>query len=294
MPEIAYVNGIFSDIASARVSIEDRGFQFGDGVYEVAVVYGGEPFLLAEHMARLRLSCDAIRLAYDFDANPLEPLIEEGLRRSGFADAMVYVQITRGVAPRHHSIPCNLTPTVVMTFKALPRVPQELRKRGAKLMTIRDNRWANCYVKATTLLPNVLAKDEALRLEFDDAVFVTDDGEVRECTAANIFIVEDGRLVFPPRNQSVLHGITQGYLLVCAEAIGLAVEERGFRVEALYAADEVFMSSTTMEVLGVTSVDGKRIADGRVGTLTKRLLEEFRRRARAAAHQRHRAVRLAS
>lgn len=281
MPELAYVNGVFGSIAEATVSIEDRGFQFGDGVYEVIVAYDGRLFLLELHMRRLRRSAAAIMLDYDFDADPLEPVIAEGLRRCEFSDALVYVQLTRGVAPRSHEIPENITPTVVMTFKPLPVVPDELRQRGARMMTTLDTRWANCYVKAIILLPNVIAKNEALRRGYDDAIFVTETGEVRECTAYNLFIAKGGKLTIPPRTESILHGVTQGVLLECAAAIGLKVNEVAFDIPTLCAADEVFMSGTTVDALGITSVDDQPIGDGRVGPITRRLYEEFVKRTRA-------------
>ena len=281
MPELAYVNGVFGPIAEATVSIEDRGFQFGDGVYEVIVAYDGRLFLLELHMRRLRRSAAAIMLDYDFDEDPLEPVIAEGLRRCGFLDALVYVQLTRGVAPRSHEIPENITPTVVMTFKPLPVVPDELRQRGARMMTTLDTRWANCYVKAIILLPNVIAKNEALRRGYDDAIFVTETGEVRECTAYNLFIAKDGKLTIPPRTESILHGVTQGLLLECAAAIGLKVNEEAFDIATLCAADEVFMSGTTVDALGITSVNDQPIGDGRVGPITRRLYEEFVKRSRA-------------
>ncbi len=281
MPELAYVNGVFGPIAEATVSIEDRGFQFGDGVYEVIVAYDGRLFLLELHMRRLRRSAAAIMLDYDFDEDPLEPIIAEGLRRCEFSDALVYVQLTRGVAPRSHEIPENITPTVVMTFKPLPVVPDELRQRGARMMTTLDTRWANCYVKAIILLPNVIAKNEALRRSYDDAIFVTETGEVRECTAYNLFIAKGGKLTIPPRTESILHGVTQGLLLECAAAIGLKVNEEAFDIATLCAADEVFMSGTTVDALGITSVDDQPIGDGRVGPITRRLYEEFVKRSRA-------------
>jgi len=281
MPELAYVNGVFGPIAEATVSIEDRGFQFGDGVYEVIVAYDGRLFLLELHMRRLRRSAAAIMLDYDFDEDPLEPVIAEGLRRCGFLDALVYVQLTRGVAPRSHEIPENITPTVVMTFKPLPVVPHELRQRGARMMTTLDTRWANCYVKAIILLPNVIAKNEALRRGYDDAIFVTETGEVRECTAYNLFIAKGGKLTIPPRTESILHGVTQGLLLECAAAIGLKVNEEAFDIATLCAADEVFMSGTTVDALGITSVNDQPIGDGRVGPITRRLYEEFVKRSRA-------------
>lgn len=283
MPELAYVNGVFGPIAEAKVSIDDRGFQFGDGIYEVIVAYEGKPFLLDRHLDRFRHSADGIRLEYDFTGRPLAPIVEEGIRRAGFPDTMVYIQVTRGQAPRIHAIPAGLTPTVVMTFKALPVVPESLRERGASAMTIRDIRWANCYIKAITLLPNILAKSEAVRLGFDDSIFVADDGEVRECTSANIFLVKDGRLYFPPRNASVLHGITQSFIMECAAGINMPIHEERIDLMMLRQADEVFLSSTLQEVLGITTIDKRPVGDGTVGPFTRMLFAEFRRRSRGAA-----------
>jgi len=280
MPELACVNGVFSPIADARVSIEDRGFQFGDGVYEVIAAHNGVPFLLDRHMGRLRTSLDAINIPFDFSAAPLEPIILDGLRRCEFASALIYVQITRGAAPRSHIIPKGIRPTVVMTFKPLPEVPEDLRRRGAHLMTAPDTRWANCYVKAITLLPNVLARNDALSRGFDDAVFVSDSGEVRECTSANIFMVSGDTILTPPLTESILHGVTQGFLRECAAGLSLKMIEQSFNVESLRRADEAFMSSTATEVLAVTRLDGHPIGDGSVGQCTQRLHAEFRRRSR--------------
>ncbi|MEK7757190.1 MAG: aminotransferase class IV [Planctomycetota bacterium] len=278
MGELAYVNGVFGPIAEAKVSIEDRGFQFGDSIYEVIVAYGGRLFLLERHMQRLRRSAAGIGLNYDFDSRPLEPIITDGLRRSELGDALIYIQLTRGAAPRSHAVPAGLTPTVVMTFKPLLPLPEVLRARGAKVITTLDTRWANCYIKATTLLPNVLAKNDALRRGYDDVIFVTADGEVRECTSANIFLVTGGRLLIPPRNESILHGVTQGFLIECAEAIGVGVREEPIPVDSLRRAEEVFMSGTAAEVLAITSIDDRAVGDGRVGTITQRLYDEFLRR----------------
>ncbi len=280
MGELAYVNGAFGPIAEAKVSIEDRGFQFGDGIYEVIAAYGGRLFLVEQHMKRSRRSAAGIALDYDFDGRPLEPIIMEGLRRSELRDALVYIQITRGAAPRSHAIPPGLSPTVVMTFKPLPTIPEDLRRRGARVITMLDNRWANCYIKAITLLPNILAKNEALRRGYDDAIFVTASGEVHECTSANIFTVADGCLHIPVRDESILHGITQGFLIECASGIGVPVREAPVPIESLRRADEVFMSGTAAEVLAITSIDDRPVGSGRVGQITQRMYDEFIRRTR--------------
>lgn len=279
MPDIAYMNGIFSSLADAKVSVEDRGFQFGDGVYEVIAVYGGRPFLLDRHMRRLRTSAAAIAIPYDFEANPLDEVIALGLRKSEYANALVYIQLTRGAAPRSHIIPPSLQPTTVVTFRPLPELPAELRARGAALMTARDDRWGRCYIKAITLLPNILARNEAIARGFDDALFVGGDGEVRECTSANIFMVLGLSILTPPRDESVLHGVTQDFLQECATALGMSMVEERFDVEVLCAAEEAFMSSTSSEVLAVTRIDDRRIGAG-PGPRTLQLFNEFRARSR--------------
>lgn len=281
MPELAYVNGVFGPIHEAKISIEDRGFQFGDGIYEVIFAYGGKLFLLEEHLQRLQRSLTDIGLQFDFEANRLENVLLEGVKKCELRDVMIYIQITRGVAPRVHAIPDNLTPTVIVTFKPLPVIPDKVREKGIKLMTTRDNRWANCYIKAITLLPNILAKTEALRRGCGEALFVTESGEVRECTSANIFVIQDGAVKTPPRNESVLHGITQRILFECATTVGCTMTEEVIPFEALHGAEEIFVSSTAVEVLGVVAIDDKTIGDGKVGPWTRRLYEEFRRRARA-------------
>lgn len=275
MPELAYVNGTFQPIHEARIPIEDRGFQFGHGVYEVIVSYDRRLFMPEEHMQRLRTSAKAAGVSYDFERKPLLPIVEEGIARSGFPDAMVYIQLTAGVSPRTHLCPPDLEPSVIMTFKPKPVLADELRRRGARVLTVRDDRWSQCYIKAITLLPNVLAKTEAVRQGCDDAVFVTESGEARECTSANLFIVKDGHVRFPPRNHSVLHGITQRFILQCAEAVGVPMEEAVISVDALRSADEVFMSSTIVEVLGITAIDGAPVGTGRVGLITEKLHEAF-------------------
>jgi D-alanine transaminase len=280
VPELAYLNGVWGPISEAMVNIEDRGFQFGDGVYEVIVAYEGRPFLLEAHLSRLRQSAAAIDLRYDFAKTPITPIILEGLRRCDFSNAMVYLQLTRGVNARNHVIPPNLTPTLVMTFKPLPPVPEDKRREGLKLATTPEIRWANCYVKAITLLPNILAKNDAIRRGFDDAVFVAAGGQVRECTSSNIFVVRDGRVMFPPRNESVLHGITQGFITECAIGIDIPICEQPITIEALQTANEVFISSTLQEVMPVTSIDGRPVANGQVGPITTKLFDEFRRRSR--------------
>lgn len=280
MKELAYVNGTFGPIEDAMISIEDRGFQFGDGIYEVIVTYDGRPFLMPAHMDRLRRSAEAVDLEIGSIASSLPAIITEGLTLSDAWDSLVYIQITRGVASRNHIYPDDMQPTVVLTFKQRSAVANELRDTGIRVMTVEENRWANCYVKAITLLPNILAKNEAIRRGFSDALFVTKGGEVRELTAANVFLVVNGEILIPPRTQAILHGVTQGFVIKCAEAIGLQTIERAFDVETMLHADEVFLSSSTTEVLAITQINDGVIADGRPGPIARQLYEEFIGRVR--------------
>lgn len=280
MKELAYVNGVFGPIQDATVSIEDRGFQFGDGIYEVVMTYDRRPFLLQEHLDRLRRSADAIGLTVDSIADSLPSVIAEGLTQSGAVDALVYIQITRGVASRNHIYPGDMQPTVVLTFKERPTLADSLRDDGVKVITVEENRWANCFIKAITLLPNILAKNEAIRRGFSDALFVTKAGEVRELTAANVFVVVNGEILIPPRTDAILHGVTQGFVIECAKALGLQTTERAFDVETMLHADEVFLSSSTTEVLAITQVNEGIIADGRPGPIARQLYEEFITRVR--------------
>jgi len=275
MPDIACVNGVFSPLADARVPIEDRGYQFADGVYEVIVAPAGKPFLLDGHLARLAASLDGIALAIDLPALKLPDLIAEGIRRCAHRDVMVYVQITRGMAPRDHIFPNAASPTVVLTFKPKPVYDPALTERGVTLISTRDIRWARCHIKSIALLANVLIKNDARAKGCFDALIVSDDQTVRETTAANIFIATGGKLLTPPRSAHILPGITRGYLLEQAAKLNLPVEERDFKLADALRADEAFITSTTMNVMPVTTIDQRTIGDGKPGKLTRQLASCF-------------------
>ena len=275
MPELAYVNATFCELAEAKVSIEDRGFQFADGVYEVIVAYGDRPFRLAEHLARLAGSLESIGLEFDFREQALEEMIATGIARAGFDQTMVYLQITRGVASRDHVCPRGVQPTVVATFKAKPRIDPALREQGLSVVTVDDIRWARCNIKSIALLPAVLAKNEARRRGYDDAIFVGRSGLVREATVANVFAVRDGALITPPKSEAILHGVTRAYVLDCAAQIGLPYQEIDLTSVELAAARELLLSSTTMDIIGVTRLNGVPVGNGRVGPVTCALYDQF-------------------
>ena len=275
MKEVAYVNGVFCDLGEARISIEDRGFQFADGVYEVIVAPRKRPFRLRQHLERLKRSTDAIELAVDYEALDLPGVIREGIERSGFEDCTVYLQITRGVVPRDHLYPEVVKPTVVATFKAKPAYDRAFRERGVALETVRDIRWQRCDIKSIALLPNVLLKNAARRRGRFDVVILGPNDTVRETTCANIFIISGRVLRTPPADERMLHGVTRAYILECARDFPIQCEEVRFTAGELLAADEVFISSTTTDIMPVATVDDRPIGSGRAGKQTLALLERF-------------------
>ena len=280
MGELAYVNGAFCELSEARISIEDRGFQFADGVYEVIVAYGDRPFRLAEHLARLERSLDGIHLEFDLKQHHIERIIRDGIARAGFAESMVYLQITRGVAPRSHVHPDGMVPTVVATFKAKPKIDLALRERGLSVVTVDDIRWALCHIKSIALLPAALIKNDVQRRGYDDAIFISADGRVREATAANVFVVRDGALLTPPESGAILQGITRTCIQECAKRIQLPSRCAEVSKDDLAAAQEIFVSSTTIDLLGVTLLNDAPVGDGRVGPITRALHEEIRKMVR--------------
>lgn len=275
MPELAYVNGSFCDLDQATVSVEDRGFQFADAVYEVLVAYGQTVFRIKDHLERLRRSLTLIDMSGDLERMGLQEIIHEGVRRAGFDETVIYVQVTRGRQPRGHVYSPTIKPTVVVTFKANPQMDPAIRARGVSVMTIEDFRWSRCEIKSVTLLPNVMAKNRARRDGFHEAIFVSAAGEIREATSANVFAVRDGALITPGIDGSILHGITRLYILQCAKDAGIECREIPLTVAELESADEAFLSSTAIDILPITKVNGKLIADGTPGPVTQSLHRAF-------------------
>lgn len=272
MRELAYVNGVFCDLGDAKIPIEDRGFQFADGVYEVVVAPGGRPFRLHQHVERLRRSAEAIELPADFQTLNLPHVIREGIRRAGFPDTMIYLQITRGACSRDHLFPVKLNPTIVATFKAKPVVDEQLRRSGVAVETATDIRWECCHIKSIALLPNVLLKNAARRRGRFDAILLGPDGTVRETTCANVFMIRRGVLQTHPANERILHGVTRAYVLECAQKLGIPCKEEPFNVTELLGADEAFLSSTTLDIMPVATIDDRPVG---AGELTPKLMEQF-------------------
>jgi D-alanine transaminase len=277
VPEIAYVNGEFLPLERATVRVEDRGFQFADGVYEVVRTYGGKPFATDEHIARLSRSLEAIEIKNPLRVEQWKSIIDEGMKRSGFAEAIVYLQVTRGCAPRHRGMPKDVEPTIVMTVRELGPAPAKVRDTGIAVITVPEFRWGRCDIKSIALLPSVLAYQAARKAGANDAIFVGDDDVVNESTAGNVFVVTRGRLRTPPKGTRILPGVTRDKLLEAARAAGMETAEEQITKSELYGAEEMFLTSTTAEVVPVVTVDGKTIGEGMTGPVSTRVYDQFAR-----------------
>jgi D-alanine transaminase len=279
VPETAFLNGRFLPLAEATVSIEDRGFQFGDGVYEVIRTYRGRPFKLDAHLARLDRSAQAIDLRQPYPFERWVESVTEGLRLGDFPETKIYVQITRGTAPRDHAYAPDLQPTVLMTFRELQPLNAIVQSTGVAAMTMKDIRWGRCDIKSINLLANVLARQQAKKRGVFESILVR-DGQVTEGAVSNVFIVQDGKLITAPEGGWILSGVTRQVVLELARHEGLTVQERYCSEQELLGATEVFLTGTTVEVLGVVHIDGKQIGTGQPGPVTrslaKRCLDETR------------------
>lgn len=278
MPELAYVNGEILPIDKAVVPIEDRGHQFGDGVYEFIASYEGRLFMLEAHLDRLERSMRELGFA-PLSRPDLTAAIEDLNHRAGYPRAGIYIQINRGVAPRNHAFAADLTPQVIITIRPVAEIPAAMRTNGATAVTIQDIRWGRCDIKTVQLLANCLAKRQAIDAGCDDAIFVSGQDVVREGTSSNLFLVSGGRLLTHPLTEAILPGITRKVILdICRDA-ALKAEEAFFDIDTLYGADEVFLTGTVTEVLPVVNIDGRRIADGGVGPVSRKLYDLLRRKA---------------
>lgn len=282
MPDVAYVNGKIGPLRSATVAVLDRGFLLADGVYEVLRTYAGRPFELQAHLSRLAASRRGLELGMPVSQRALARLVGALLRRSRHREARIYIQVTRGVAPRQHAFPRRARPTLVVYVEKLHAPPAGQRRRGISAITLPDPRWRRCNLKTIALLPNVLAKQQALERGAQEALFVAPDGTVREAATANVFLVRGRTLRTHPLGPEILPGVSRHVVLELARDLGLRVREAGFRRAALYAADELFLSSTVQEVMPIVRVDGRRIGSGRPGPVAAALWRGFRARALAA------------
>jgi len=283
MTDIVYLNGKFMPLEDARIPVLDRGFIFGDGVYEVVPVYSRRAFRLAEHLTRLQNSLDGIRLANPMSDAEWTRLVTEIIARNDDggknADQSIYFQITRGVAKRDHAFPKGVAPTVFMMSNPLTTPPPEQVEHGVAAITAADFRWLKCDVKSTSLLGNCLARQLAVDVGAVETIMFR-DGNLTEASASNVFVVKNGVLLAPPKDNLVLPGITYDVVLEIARTREFEVEVRAISETETRNADEIWVTSSTKEVLAVTTLDGKPVGDGTPGPLFRRMhaiYQDFKR-----------------
>ena len=261
-----YLNGEFMPIEQARIPVLDRGFIFGDGVYELIPVYSRRPFRLAEHLRRLQDSLTSIKLENPHDAPTWTRLIERLVESNEPADQSLYMHITRGPAKRDHAFPRDIRPTVFMMSNPLTTPPPEQVTHGICAITAIDNRWLRCDIKAISLLPNVLLRQQAIEQDCVETVLLR-NGCMTEGAASNIFAVSNGVILAPPKSHLMLPGITYDVVLELARAHRLRHEVREITEAELRAAQEVWMTSSTKEVLAITRLDNAPVGDGAPGPM---------------------------
>ena len=272
MSRIAYVNGQYVPHAEAQIHVEDRGYQFADGVYEVAAIFRGRIIDEDGHLVRLKRSLSELQMPMPMPDRPFAAVCRETLRRNRVRDGIIYIQVSRGVSRRAHPFPKNVTPALVMTARAVDWPVNADDDSGAEVISVADIRWLRRDVKSISLLPNILAKQEAREKGAYEAWLVDADGFVTEGSSTNAWIVDgDGKIVTRQLDNNILGGITRATILDLARENGMEVVERPFSLTEALAAPEAFLSSTTSFVRGIIGIDGSVIGDGVPGPVTRRL-----------------------
>ncbi|HEC05963.1 MAG TPA: D-amino acid aminotransferase [Thiolapillus brandeum] len=271
MSELIYLNGGFLPQEQAHVSVMDRGFLFGDGVYEVIPAYAGLPFRLKEHLQRLNASLEAIRMSPPLSDEQWRAVFGQLLAQRGNTDQQIYLQVTRGAyGKRLHAIPEEVTPTVMAFATDLAVRDPELVKQGMSVITLDDIRWERCNIKAITLLANILSQQQARDEGAQEAILVR-DGLANEGTASNLFIVKEGLIITPPKSQHLLPGITRDLVLELAREAGLPYAEASISVAELENAEEIWITSSTKEVMPVTRLNGLPVDNGHPGPIWEKM-----------------------
>ncbi|MGF1644311.1 MAG: D-amino acid aminotransferase [Thiotrichales bacterium] len=267
---VVYLNGVFVPAAEAKISVLDRGFLFADGVYEVIPVYRGRPFHLAAHLKRLRRSLTAIGLEDPHEEIEWLRILRRIVRENGVGDLALYIQITRGVAPRDHAFPVNTNATVLVMATALQPQPQAVLSEGIAAIVQEDPRWGRCDIKSIALLANVLARQAALDAGARESIFVK-GGFLTEAAVANVFVATSGEVLTPPLGPEILAGVTRGVVLELCRAAEIRVRETKVSHNTLKHADEIWITSSTRGPLAVTRLDDKAVGTGRPGPIWTRI-----------------------
>jgi D-alanine transaminase len=276
MPDVLWFNGRFTTTDERVLGVEDRGFQFGDAIYEVFKFLGKQPIFLADHFIRMERALAEIEIRCPWSQDSFAATVRELLDRTAFADGIVYVQVSRGESPRAHFWPDNAEPTAVVYSRSF-KFPDAMKKeRGIKVITTRDLRWNACHVKSVNLLGNAMAKKQAQRAGADEAILLSgDDHTVREGASSSFFAVRSGRIVTHPLDEHILPGVVRDRVIGLALASKIRVDERPLREAELFDMDEAFITSTTQGVMPVTEIDGRVIANSRRGEITTQLQQLF-------------------
>ena len=271
-----YLNGRFLPLAEAGISPLDRGFLYGDGVYEVIPVYSRRAFRIDEHLQRLQATLDGIRLANPLSVAGWQVVVEQLIAAAPWEDQSIYLQVTRGADDKrdHAFPPASVPPTAFAFSSPLVTTPDAVRATGVAAITVPDDRWAHCNLKVISLLANILARQQAVDAGCAEALLIR-DGHLKEGAASNIFVVKDGVLLAPPKTQFMLPGITYDVVLELAECHGQPREIREIHETELRAADEVWMTSSTKEVLAITTLDGQPVGTGRPGPYGERMWQWY-------------------
>ena len=277
MPRIAYVNGRYLPHSEAGVHIEDRGYQFADGVYEVCEIARGNIMDMTRHLDRLTRSLSELRIEWPLERRTLTIVMREVIRRNKVVNGLVYLQVTRGVATRDHVFPAKPTSSIVVTAKRTdPNASAKRAETGIKVITVPENRWDRVDIKTIGLLPNVLARQQAKEAGAQEAWFVDPDGTVKEGAATNAWIVtRDGKLVTRPAEHGILRGVTRTTIFDLAARQGLKIEERGFSVDEAKQAREAFITAASTVVMPVVEIDGAPVANGHPGSVALSLRQSF-------------------
>ncbi|KGM07429.1 D-alanine aminotransferase [Methylophaga thiooxydans] len=265
-----FLNGDFIHADQARVSVFDRGFLLGDGVYEVIPVYAGRPFRLIQHLQRLQRSLDGVRMQNPYSDDKWSDIIAQLVTENRQGDQAVYLQVTRGVAPRDHVFPEGVEPTAFVMSNPIKPLPESYKRDGIKAITVEDIRWSQCDIKAITLLPNSLLRQKAQDVGAQEALLIR-DGFMTEGSASNSYAVLDGVLYTAPKDEKVLPGITRDLVLELADKAGINYREQAVSDADLHRAEEIWISSSTREVLPVTTLDDKPVATGKPGPIWQQI-----------------------
>jgi len=271
---IVYLNGDYLPLPDAKVSVLDRGFIFGDGVYEVIPVYNRKPFRLKQHLERLQTNLDAIKITNPCSPQQWADIFANVISKNESDHLSLYMQITRGVAKRDHAFPPDSTPTVFVMVNPLQETDEVAFNQGISAITLDDIRWQYCNIKAIALLPNILLKQTAIDDGAQEAILIR-NGEVTEGSASNIFIVSQGVIKTPPKTSFLLPGITRDLVVELAQQNDIALEETTFSGAELQSAEEVWITSSTKEVMPVLVLNNKTVGNGKPGTITRRMFDIF-------------------